>query len=266
MRFLASRRERACLAAQRLGQHFLTHRPLLERIVEAVCPAREPLVVEIGSGRGALTEFLLARAERVVAIEIDAALVHRLQQKFQAQPRLTIIQADVLKTRLDEWGPAVIAGNLPYYITSPILEAILRLGPGWRRAVLLVQREVADRLTARPGSRDYGYLTVATNLFAVPEMLFRVPPAAFSPRPQVDSAAVRLTPRSPADSWGIRAPAPFLEFVSRCFRHKRKTLRNNLLEVYGRQVERWPEAPLRAEQLALEQFLDLYGRIESLSH
>lgn len=251
------------MAGQRLGQHFLTHRPILERIAEAVCPAREPLVVEIGAGRGALTEFLLARAERVVAIETDAALVERLRQRFPSEPRLTIIPGDVLKTRLDQWGPAVIAGNLPYYITSPILGAILRLGASWRRAVLLVQREVAERLTARCGTRDYGYLTVQTNLFAVPELLFRAPPGAFSPRPKVDSAVVRLSPRSQTDCCGIRDPAHFLEFVGRCFRHKRKTLRNNLLEVYGHQVERWPEARLRAEQLSLEQFIDLYHRISA---
>lgn len=254
------------MAAQRLGQHFLTRRRLLERIAEAACPAREPLVVEIGAGRGALTQFLLARAERVVAIEIDAALVEGLRQKFQAETRLTLIQADVLKTSLDEWGPAVIAGSLPYYITSPILRGILRLGPRWRRAVLLVQREVAERLTARPGTRDYGYLTVQTNFFAVPEMLFQAPPAAFSPRPKVDSAAVRLTPRSQSDNWGMREPERFLEFVGRCFRHKRKTLRNNLREVLGQQVEGWPEAGLRAEQLSLEQFIELYQRIESLGH
>lgn len=253
------------MPGKRLGQHFLTHRSLLERLAQAVCPAPEPLVVEIGAGRGALTEFLLARAERVVAVELDTVLVDRLRQRFPSEPRLTIIQGDVLKTRLDQWGPAVIAGNLPYYITSPILEAVFRLGAQWRRAVLLVQHEVAQRLTARPGARDYGYLTVQTNFFAVPELLFRVPPGAFSPRPQVDSAAVQLTPRSQTEDCAIRDPQPFLEFVGRCFHHKRKTLRNNLLELYGHQVERWPEARLRAEQLSLEQFIDLYNRTTARS-
>jgi 16S rRNA (adenine1518-N6/adenine1519-N6)-dimethyltransferase len=97
-------------------------------------------------------------------------------------------------------------------------------------------------------------------------MLFQAPPAAFSPRPKVDSAAVRLTPRSQSDNWGMREPERFLEFVGRCFRHKRKTLRNNLREVLGQQVEGWPEAGLRAEQLSLEQFIELYQRIESLGH
>ncbi len=248
------------MSARRLGQHFLTHRSLLERIAEAACPARAPLVVEIGAGRGALTEFLLERAERVVVIELDAALIGQLRHKFPSEPRLTIVQGDVLRTRLDQWGPPVIAGNLPYYITSPILEGIFRLGDGWRRAVLLVQREVAERLTARPGARDYGYLTVRTNFFAVPELLFPAPPGAFSPRPKVDSTVVRLTPRSSRDPGGLSHPEPFLQFVGRCFRHKRKTLRTNLLEVYGRQVEGWPEARLRAEQLSLEQFIDLYHR------
>jgi 16S rRNA (adenine1518-N6/adenine1519-N6)-dimethyltransferase len=134
------------------------------------------------------------------------------------------------------------------------------MGELLRRAVVLVQLEVAERLTARPGTRDYGFLTVETNLYTGPEMLFRVPAAAFSPPPKVDSAAVLLTPRA-TGAWGIEDRAGFLQFAGRCFRHKRKTLRNNLLPFYGRQVEAWPEAGLRAEQLPLEKLAELYGRI-----
>jgi len=135
-----------------------------------VCPDTEPLVVEIGAGRGALTERLIAGAARVVAIELDARLAEGLRARF---PSLTVVEADVLGVDLAQWGPAAVAGNLPYYITSPILERIFALGPQLRRAVVLVQREVAERLTARPGTRDYGYLTVAANLFTTPELLFR---------------------------------------------------------------------------------------------
>jgi 16S rRNA (adenine1518-N6/adenine1519-N6)-dimethyltransferase len=249
------------LARQRLGQHFLIRRAALARLAEAACPQREPLVIEIGPGRGALTEFLLERAERVVAIEIDAALARSLRARFRDVHRLEVVAADVLATRLDQWGPAVVAGNLPYYLTSPILERIFEMGSLARRAVVLVQEEVARRLTALPGTRAYGYLTVRANLVTTPEVLFTIPPSAFRPAPKVRSAAVRLTPRPGS---GVSEPARFLEFASRCFRHKRKTLRNNLAPVYGKAVEAWPEARLRAEQLSLERLVELFRRLDRL--
>jgi 16S rRNA (adenine1518-N6/adenine1519-N6)-dimethyltransferase len=171
-----------------------------------------------------------------------------------------VVHADILQTDLGQWGPAAVAGNLPYYITSPLLARICRLGPLLKRAVVLVQLEVAQRLVAKPGTRDYGFLTVETQLFTETEILFRVPPSAFSPPPKVESAAVRLLPR-PAGAWGIADPAGFLEFAGRAFRHKRKTLRNNLLPFYGRQVEAWPEARLRAEQVPLDQLAALHKRV-----
>lgn len=214
-------------------------------------------MIEIGPGRGALTRFLLERAERVVAIEIDPHLGAELGSRFQGEQRLEVVRADVLETSLGQWGPAVVAGNLPYYITSPILERICGMGPLLKRAVVLVQEEVAQRLTALPGSRAYGLLTVRTLLFAQPELLFSVPPAAFRPAPKVRSAAVKLTPRAATED-----PGPLLEFAARCFRQKRKTLRNNLAPYYGRRIERQPEARLRAEQLSLEQFRALRARLE----
>ena len=249
------------MGAQRLGQHFLRERRFLERIAQAACRAGEPLAVEIGPGRGALTGFLLARAERVVAIEVDSALVAGLREKFAGETRLTLVGADVLRTDLGQWGPAVVAGNLPYYITSAILRKILDLGPLLGQAVLLVQREVAQRLTARPGTRDYGYLTVETNLSAIAEILFSVPPSAFWPPPKVHSAVVRVAPRPQHDPWVLQDRAPFLEFVGQCFRHKRKTLRNNLVGIYGPAVEEWPESGQRAEQLSIDQFISLYQRL-----
>lgn len=192
-----------------------------------------------------------------MAVELDRALAAQVAQRF---PAVEVVHADILQTNLGQWGPAAVAGNLPYYITSPLLERICRLGPLLHRAVVLVQLEVAQRLVAQPGSRDYGFLTVETQLFVQPEILFRVPPSAFSPPPKVESAAVRLLPR-PAGAWGIGDPAGFLEFAGRCFRHKRKTLRNNLLPFCGRQVEAWPEARLRAEQIPLDQLVALYARL-----
>ena len=239
---------------RRLGQHFLIRDSILERIAASVDGSG--LVIEIGPGRGALTRHLLEHAARVIAIEVDPNLIGLLKGKFDGDSRLTIVNADVLDTDLTQWGPASIAGNLPYYITSPILRKFFALGPEFPMSVFLVQHEVAERLVAGPGSRDYGYLSVETQLYTEPELLFTVPPAAFHPPPKVDSAVVRLVKHPPKLD-----AAEFLKFVGRCFAQKRKTLRNNLLAYYGKQaVEALPEARLRAEQLSLAQFEDLYRR------
>jgi 16S rRNA (adenine1518-N6/adenine1519-N6)-dimethyltransferase len=228
---------------------------VLERIARAACPDPQPLVIEIGPGRGSLTAKLLERAARVVAIEIDRDLVAYLRDKFDGNARLEVVEADVLATDLSRWGLAPIAGNLPYYITSPILERTLRLRPP--RAVFLLQKEVAHRLVAQPGSRDYGYLTVATGLFAAARLVCEVPPSAFRPPPKVDSAVVEFSPRVPS----MPDPEAFLRFAALCFHHKRKTIRNNLAEVYGKGVvESWPEAALRAEQLSPSQLEDMWRR------
>ena len=249
------------MSRQKLGQHFLIRGSILERIAAAVCPAPTPLVIEIGPGRGALTEKLLKRAERVVAIELESFLVDHLRQKFAGDPRLEIVHADVLATDLAQWGPAPLVGNLPYYITSPILELAMR--SNLPRAVFLIQKEVAERLVAQPGSRDYGYLTVQTAMSATARLLFEVKPAAFHPPPKVDSAVVLLEPRE--DKQGTPATAGFLRFVGQCFRQKRKTLRNNLAETYGQEVSAWPEAGMRAEQIPLEGFQEMYRRLGYLS-
>jgi len=247
---------------QKLGQHFLTRGSILERIAAAACPVRQDLVVEIGPGRGALTEKLLKRAARVVAIEVDPLLVEMLRLKFAAEPRLEIVCADVLATDFAHWGRATIAGNLPYYIASPILEKVLLLNPP--RAVFLIQKEVAERLVARPGDRQYGYLTVRTALFADARLLFEVKPAAFHPPPKVDSAVVLLEPR--ARDLGVPGREAFLRFVAQCFRQKRKTLRNNLAGTYGKEVvDAWPEASLRAEQIPFEGFAEMFRRLATLS-
>jgi 16S rRNA (adenine1518-N6/adenine1519-N6)-dimethyltransferase len=245
---------------QRFGQHFLVKPGILERIALAACPAGEDLTVEIGPGRGALTQKLLERSARVVAIEIDASLVEHLRVKFAGETRLQIIQADVLSTDLSQWGTVPICGNLPYYIASPIIETAIRLDVP--RAVFLIQKEVAERLVAKPGTREYGYLTLQTALFADTEILFEVKPGAFSPPPKVDSAVVRLTPHG--RDLGVGDPKAFLRFLSHCFRQKRKTLRNNLAGIYGNAaIDPWPEASLRAEKIPLAQFAEMYRRLPS---
>lgn len=193
-------------------------------------------------------------------VELDAALAASLP----AAANLEVVPADVLETDLAQWGPAVVVGNLPYYIASPILEKTLALGELLRRAVFLVQREVAQRLAASPGGRDYGWLSVRTQLAARVEILFGVPPAAFQPPPKVHSAVVRLTPRDRTTELGLDSIERFLAFAGLCFRHKRKTLRNNLAGTCGREVvDALPEAGLRAEQLSVERLAALYRRLHS---
>jgi 16S rRNA (adenine1518-N6/adenine1519-N6)-dimethyltransferase len=223
-------------------------------------------VIEIGPGKGALTEALLEQAEKVVAIEVDPYLVHYLRQKFQGAidaGRLVLIEGDILKVDLGAISPRpVVAGNLPYYITSPILDRIFSLNRAWERAVFLVQSEVAARLTASPGSRDFGYLSVLTQVHAHAETLFGVSRDAFRPPPKVDSAVVRMTPRDAAAELGTVDLAGFLRFAQSCFRQKRKTLRNNLGPVYGlERIGGLPEAKLRAEQLRVADLAALYKKL-----
>jgi 16S rRNA (adenine1518-N6/adenine1519-N6)-dimethyltransferase len=245
------------LSRQRLGQHFLANSSALDRIARAACPGREPLVIEIGPGRGALTERLAPLAERLIAIEIDAALAESLRATFHGNALVTVIHADALDTDLAQWGKAVIAGNLPYYAATPIIEKTL--ASPFSRAVFLVQKEVAARLIAGPGSRDYGYLSIRTQFFADVEALFDIAPSAFRPPPKVDSTVVRLLPRNRAAELGITEPARFLSFISQCFRQRRKTLRNNLAGVLGKNaMASLPEADQRAEALTIVQFADLY--------
>jgi 16S rRNA (adenine1518-N6/adenine1519-N6)-dimethyltransferase len=244
---------------RRLGQHFLARQSIIEGIAEAVCPEKCETVIEIGPGKGALTSHLIQHAARVIAIEIDPVLVQYLRSKFRDDTRLQIAEGDVLKTDLGQWGPVTVAGNLPYYITSPIVYRVLSLIPLLHRAVFLVQKEVAERLTATPGSRDYGYLTVQTQLLSVPELLFTVPAAAFHPPPKVDSAVVRLMPRTELP---VPDPAAFLKFAGLCFRQKRKTLRNNLIGAYSKErVDGLPEAGKRAEQLSVTELIALYAKL-----
>ena len=239
---------------QKLGQHFLRDANILARIAASACPAPVGTLLEIGPGRGALTAHLLPLCERLVAIEIDHDLIPPLRIRF---PALEVVEADVLSVNLQDFGATVVVGNLPYYITSPIIERVLEL-QGLSSAVFLIQREVGERVAAKHGKRDYGYLSAITQLIADVELLFTVPPQAFAPPPKVESAVIRLTPKPtrPADFETVK------RFLSLCFQHKRKTLRNNLRLLYPA-IEDRPEAGLRAEQLPVGALITLMDALKT---
>jgi 16S rRNA (adenine1518-N6/adenine1519-N6)-dimethyltransferase len=260
-------------ARPKLGQHFLRDRRFQRRIVESLAIQLNDLVCEIGAGRGAMTELLAARAQQVVALEVDHELAQMLQQKFSNKRGIEVLEADILRSDLAslcrryQREQCFVFGNLPYYITSPILHHLLDHARWIRGMGLVVQREVADRLTALPGSRHYGYLTVLTQLHTKPRIEFGIPPGVFSPPPKVNSALVtfQMKPEAvqlPAEEWKA-----LLEFVKLCFAHKRKNLLNNLAPVCTRpRVEtelaalKLPQT-IRAEQLPLEQFEKLLARL-----
>jgi len=244
---------------RKLGQHFLILDTVLERLAEAACGTHTARAIEIGPGRGALTRHLLPRTSELHAVELDNRLAYLLKKKFANEPNLQVHEADVLETDLGQWGEAAIVGNLPYYITSPIIEKFLAMDERFATAVFLVQLEVAERLVANPGTRDYGYLTVATQLVCAVELVCKVPPEAFDPPPKVHSGAVKFRRKQQVTE---NLPE-LLKFVGRCFAQKRKTLRNNLRPFFGAMADELPEAGLRAEQLTLAQFQDLYARLRS---
>jgi 16S rRNA (adenine1518-N6/adenine1519-N6)-dimethyltransferase len=220
-----------------LGQHFLTDPRILSRIADAVALRDDETVIEIGPGRGALTEHLLRRAGRVIAVEVDRALAALLRERWAGEPRLTIVERDVLEVQLGELagGPFALVGNIPYYITTPILFHALR-APRPSRAVYLLQREVADRMTAAPGSHEYGALTVNLQALARAESLFRVAAGSFHPPPKVESAVVRVTPlRTPLVPPALEQR--FRELVIGIFSYRRKQMRRVLREHLGVDAE-----------------------------
>jgi 16S rRNA (adenine1518-N6/adenine1519-N6)-dimethyltransferase len=255
----------------KLGQHFLSDLRYCSRIAEALELRPDDLVIEVGPGRGAVTGLLSSRARYVVAIEIDPQLVDELRQKFRHTPNVEIIPSDILRTDLGEicrrrnFHQCYVFGNLPYYITSPIIHHVFRFAAQVRAMGLLVQREVADRLAARPSSRDYGYLTVFTRLYASAQVAFHIPPGAFSPPPKVQSSFVRFEMQGRGQSVSPEEEQEFLLFLKQSFAYKRKKLLNCLSTKYPRQrieveIERLGlPSGVRAEQLSLEQFLAIFS-------
>ena len=265
------------MARQRLGQHFLYDAGWREQIARAIRVSRhsEPRAetsakpfcwIEIGAGHGEMTEFLAATGAPVYAVEMDPPLIAHLQRLARKSPNLTIVPGNVLETDL-----AAIAagrrirlyGNLPYYITSPILHRFFALAELIDEIHIVIQLEVALRLVARPGTRDYGYLSVLTQYFSQPAIELKIPAGAFRPPPEVDSALVSLGLPGENARIEVSDESEFLEFVKICFAHKRKTLVNNLrsfaepARVRGVLVGLGIGAAARAEELSVAQLAAL---------
>ena len=263
----------------KLGQHFLKDPSVGARIVEALGELSGSTVLEIGPGRGALTALLVKRARRVIAVEADRVLAAQLRMHFSLQANVEILEGDILAMDFSTlFGPkpgssrpgmeqvaerVLVIGNLPYYITADILLRLFEYRKYFEVIVVMVQEEVADRLAASPGSREYGLLSATTQLYAKVEKLASVPPGAFSPPPKVHSAIVRLVLAPRLEQLGVDE-REFMRFLKLSFRQKRKTLWNNLKSRYPsgeltRAMLRAKVKPtVRAEALSLEQSAGLF--------
>jgi len=269
------------MARQKLGQHFLSDAGWREKIARAIgisahsiggarTGAPDSVWIEVGAGHGEMTRHLAATGSSVIAIEFDPLLGRRLGDLAAEFPNLSVVAGDVLETDLAALaaGRRVrVYGNLPYYITSPILHHLFQFADSIDEIHIVIQLEVAFRLAARPGTRDYGYLSVLTQYFSRPNLAMKIPPGAFQPPPEVSSALVSM--RLP----GERAQHPladevgFLEFVKLCFAQKRKTLVNNLRTIADpddtrRALEQLAlRVDARAEQLSVSQLSALHSAI-----
>lgn len=239
-----------------------------QRIADALTFTPGDCWVEIGAGHGEMSVLLAKRAHRLIAIELDERLVSELRQKLAAFPNAIVLAADFLRVDLralaEQAGTGLrVFGNLPYYITTPILKHLFAAAPAIAEATILVQREVAERLAARPATSSYGALTVFTRYHATPDLLFDVPPGAFRPWPEVSSTLVRLRLPGAGARLALVERERFFAFVRECFRNKRKTLLNNLRSRYGQRrvakaldgLSLSPRA--RAEELTVEQLAAL---------
>jgi 16S rRNA (adenine1518-N6/adenine1519-N6)-dimethyltransferase len=223
-------------AKKSLGQNFLIDGNILHKIVDAAELTPDSGALEIGPGLGALTERLARAAGTVVAVEIDRRMIGVLRETLDAYRNVRIVHGDVLKLDLNElWrehfapGQRVsVAANLPYYITTPILMKLLEARLPLEHIVVMVQREVADRLVAEPGGKQYGSLSIAVRYYCEPKFVAAVPRTVFVPQPNVDSAVIRLTLRKEPPVF-VEDEAHFFALVQACFAQRRKTIANNLL-------------------------------------
>jgi 16S rRNA (adenine1518-N6/adenine1519-N6)-dimethyltransferase len=266
----------------KLGQHFLADDSYALQIVDALGDVSQHTVLEIGPGRGVLTSLLAKRARRLIAVELDRVLAAQLRLRFGMFTNVEIIEADILSVDVDSLfgpkpglrrpgiefrpDPVKIVGNLPYYITSDILLRLFEYAKYFETLVLLVQREVADRIASKPGSSEYGLLSATVQLYARVEKLFTLPPGAFAPPPKVHSTALRLTIAPQQQQLGLvdGQVEAFINFLRLSFSQKRKTLWNNLKSGYPEQLLRAALAgsrikpTTRAETLSLAESAALF--------
>jgi len=253
----------------KLGQNFLVDDRARHAIADALGDVSQRTLIEIGPGQGAITDILAPRCGRLIALELDRELAPALAIRFKDQPQVQIIETDVLRADFSSLIPAGetadIIGNLPYYITSDILLKLFAVGSAGliSRAVVMMQREVADRVSASPGVRDYGLLTATALMNAQVERLFDLPPSAFSPPPEVYSTVLRLHFAPRFTELGVD-PEGFDRFLKQSFAQKRKTLENNLRAAgypSPKLAALWPQSiprQARAESLGLQAMAELY--------
>lgn len=256
-----------------MGQHFLGNPSWRKRIYDTLPRGPGEVWIEIGAGHGEMTKFLAADARRVIAIEADARLADGLRRNVAGNPTewpgVEIVEGDVLGLDLGALagGKFRVYGNLPYYITSPILHRLFDIADQILSIHIVIQFEVAARIVAPPGRRAYGYLSAACQFYTKPEIALRIPPGAFRPPPQVTSALVRMDLPGERASLGVRDERRFLEFIQICFGQKRKTLRNNLRtitpdeRVFDALAKCGLRPDARAEQVTLVQFATLFAEL-----
>ena len=259
------------VSPEKLGQHFLSDTTWQERIARAIRTANG-LWVEIGAGHGEMTSRLAQKAGKVIAIELDRQLAPRLREVTAPLGNVEVIESDVLAVdfaALTKDAAFSVYGNLPYYITSPILHRLFEHADRIEAIHIVIQLEVAVRIVAPPGRRDYGYLSVVSQWFSRPELVLRIPPGAFRPPPKVASALVSLRMPGERGTLDVGNEAAFLDFVKECFAQKRKTLRNNLRARLGTRTEEVLSAAglpadARAEGLSARKFADLFRLTEKI--
>ena len=259
------------MARQRLGQHFLKNPVWRERILETLALRKEDTWLEIGAGHGEMTELLAPRVGRLIAIETDKRLLPGLQRRAEQEwKNVEIVAGDVLNLDLRAMladGRVRVYGNLPYYITSPILQKLFEAAERLSSIAIVIQWEVAARIVAKPGNRDYAYLSTLCQFYARAEVEMKIPPGAFDPPPKVTSALLAMRLPGARAELGIADEGAFLGFLQKCFAQKRKTLRKNLRALAADERIREviaecrirPDA--RAEQLSLKQFGALFAKL-----
>ncbi|WP_301359090.1 16S rRNA (adenine(1518)-N(6)/adenine(1519)-N(6))-dimethyltransferase RsmA [Enterococcus spodopteracolus] len=265
-----------------LGQNFLTEPNILRKIIETGQIDQQTNVIEVGPGIGALTEQIARHAKQVVAFEIDDRLIPVLADTLSPYPNVTVIHQDILKTDLaeavrtkfNEQLPLKVVANLPYYITTPIMMHFLESDVVVDEMIVMMQKEVADRISAKPGTKAYGSLSIAVQYYMEASLAFIVPKTVFVPQPNVDSAILKLTRRAtPAVS--VTDEKAFFRLTKAAFQQRRKTLWNNLQHAYGKDEEtkRWLTESLteagidpkrRGETLSLGEFATLSNAMEHL--